>query len=89
MEMTAAVAAIEEMLVGAQVVEVEVEEVEGELLGAAVEDAAVVMAVTEVVSKTCKTFLTSSPLTRMKQVAQGQYVVSDTRCPALSDCELE
>ena len=20
---------------------------------------------------------------------QGQYVVSDTRCPALSDCELE
>ena len=24
-----------------------------------------------------------------KQVAQGQYVVSDTRCPALSDCELE
>ena len=26
---------------------------------------------------------------RKKQVAQGQYVVSDTRCPALSDCELE
>ena len=26
---------------------------------------------------------------RRKQVAQGQYVVSDTRCPALSDCELE
>ena len=25
----------------------------------------------------------------IKQVAQGQYVVSDTRCPALSDCELE
>ena len=25
----------------------------------------------------------------MKQVAQGQYVVSDTRCPALSDSELE
>ena len=24
-----------------------------------------------------------------EQVAQGQYVVSDTRCPALSDCELE
>ena len=24
-----------------------------------------------------------------QQVAQGQYVVSDTRCPALSDCELE
>ena len=24
-----------------------------------------------------------------KQVAQGQYVVSDTRCPALSDCEFE
>ena len=24
-----------------------------------------------------------------RQVAQGQYVVSDTRCPALSDCELE
>ena len=24
-----------------------------------------------------------------KQVAQGQYVVSDTRWPALSDCELE
>ena len=23
-----------------------------------------------------------------KQVAQGQYVVSNTRCPALSDCEL-
>ena len=23
-----------------------------------------------------------------KQVVQGQYVVSDTRCPALSDCEL-
>ena len=26
---------------------------------------------------------------RPEQVAQGQYVVSDTRCPALSDCELE
>ena len=26
---------------------------------------------------------------KKKQVAQGQYVVSDTRCPALSDCELE
>ena len=25
---------------------------------------------------------------REEQVAQGQYVVSDTRCPALSDCEL-
>ena len=25
----------------------------------------------------------------VEQVAQGQYVVSDTRCPALSDCELE
>ena len=87
MEMTAAVAAIEEMLVGVQVVEVK--KVEGESLDAAVEDAAVVMAVTEVVSKTCKTFLTSSPLTRMKQVAQGQYVVSDTRCPALHYCELE
>ena len=24
-----------------------------------------------------------------KQVAQGQYMVSDTLCPALSDCELE
>ena len=24
-----------------------------------------------------------------EQVAQGQYVVSDTRCPPLSDCELE
>ena len=24
-----------------------------------------------------------------QQVAQGQYVVSDIRCPALSDCELE
>ena len=24
-----------------------------------------------------------------KQVAQRQYVVSDARCPALSDCELE
>ena len=24
-----------------------------------------------------------------KQVAQGQYVVSDTRCPALHDYELE
>ena len=24
-----------------------------------------------------------------EQVAQGQYVVSNTRCPALSDCELE
>ena len=24
-----------------------------------------------------------------KQVAQGQYVVSDTRCPALIDYELE
>ena len=23
----------------------------------------------------------------MQQVAQGQYMVSDTRCPALSDCE--
>ena len=22
-----------------------------------------------------------------EQVAQGQYVVSDTRCPALHDCE--
>ena len=27
--------------------------------------------------------------TRKKQVAQGQYVVSDTRCPALHDFELE
>ena len=26
---------------------------------------------------------------RIQQVAQGQYVVSDTRCPALSDSELE
>ena len=26
---------------------------------------------------------------KIEQVAQGQYVVSDTRCPALSDCELE
>ena len=25
----------------------------------------------------------------MQQVAQGQYMVSDTLCPALSDCELE
>ena len=24
-----------------------------------------------------------------EQIAQGQYVVSDTRCPALSDCEME
>ena len=24
-----------------------------------------------------------------KQVAQGQYVVSDTRCPALHGCEFE
>ena len=24
-----------------------------------------------------------------KQVAQGQYVVSDTRCPALHDCDME
>ena len=24
-----------------------------------------------------------------EQVAQEQYVVSDTRCPALSDCESE
>ena len=24
-----------------------------------------------------------------KPVAQGQYVVSDTRCPALHDCEFE
>ena len=24
-----------------------------------------------------------------KKVAQGQYVVSDTRCPALHDCKLE
>ena len=24
-----------------------------------------------------------------KQVAQRQYVVSDTRCPAMHDCELE
>ena len=31
----------------------------------------------------------SLPKTILKQVAQGQYVVSDTRCPALSDCELE
>ena len=23
-----------------------------------------------------------------KQVAQAQYMVSDTRCPALSDCDL-
>ena len=27
--------------------------------------------------------------TKKKLVAQGQYVVSDTRCPALSDSELE
>ena len=26
---------------------------------------------------------------KYQQVAQGQYVVSDTRCPALSDCELQ
>ena len=26
---------------------------------------------------------------REKQVAQGQYVVNNTRCAALSDCELE
>ena len=26
---------------------------------------------------------------RPEQVAQGQYVVSDTRCPALHDYELE
>ena len=26
---------------------------------------------------------------REKQVAQGQYMVSDTLSPALSDCELE
>ena len=26
---------------------------------------------------------------RPEQVAQGQYVVSDTRCPALHDCEME
>ena len=26
---------------------------------------------------------------REEQVAQGQYVVSDTRCPALCECELE
>ena len=44
----------------------------------------------------CKTIwmrnviLTSVPEQKTKQqVAQGQYVVSDTRCPALSDCELE
>ena len=24
-----------------------------------------------------------------QQVAQGQYVVSDTRCPALHDCDIE
>ena len=24
-----------------------------------------------------------------EQVAQGQYVVSDTRCPAVHDCEFE
>ena len=24
---------------------------------------------------------------KTEQVAQGQYVVSDTRCPALHDCE--
>ena len=29
------------------------------------------------------------PPTQIQQVAQGQYVVSDTHCPALSDCELE
>ena len=28
-------------------------------------------------------------VTRLKQVTQGQYVVSDTHCPALSDCGLE
>ena len=27
--------------------------------------------------------------TRRKQVAQGQYMVSDTRCPALHGCKLE
>ena len=26
---------------------------------------------------------------KKKQVAQGQYVVSDTRCPALHDCKLK
>ena len=28
-------------------------------------------------------------ISTLKQVAQGQYVVSDTRYPALHDCELE
>ena len=28
-------------------------------------------------------------MTKLEQVAHGQYVVSDTRCPALSDFELE
>ena len=29
------------------------------------------------------------PHTHTQPVAQGQYVVSDTRCPALYDCEME
>ena len=29
------------------------------------------------------------PVLKSEQVAQGQYVVSDIRCPALHDCELE
>ena len=34
--------------------------------------------------------LSKSKYDRMKeQVTQGQYVVTDTRCPALSDCESE
>ena len=34
--------------------------------------------------------LNDSQVTNMnKQVAQGQYVVSDTRCPAFHDCELD
>ena len=36
-----------------------------------------------------RTLSPSAFQTTAQQVAQGQYVVSDTRCPALHDCELE
>ena len=33
--------------------------------------------------------LIGSIISQERQVAQGQYVVSDTRCPALHGCKLE
>ena len=37
----------------------------------------------------CEISVSHNCFTLKEQVAQGQYVVSDTRCPALHGCKLE